>query len=143
MLGLSMSVIATGVLILVAGVLLYNRLVQICQPNEVLILSGRGERSRIIKGGRTMRIPLLETVDRLDLTNMAINVSVKGAYAKGGIPLNVQGVANIKVAGTEPTIHHAMERLLGKSPQGHHEARPGTPWRVTSAACWRPSPLSR
>jgi flotillin len=37
------------------------------------------------------------------------------AYSKGGIPLTVGGVANIKIAGEEPTIHNAIERLLGKS----------------------------
>jgi hypothetical protein len=35
--------------------------------------------------------PLFETVDRMDLTNMIIELQVKNAYSKGGIPLNVQG----------------------------------------------------
>src|SRR5690606_31754515 len=51
----------------------------------------------------------------LDLTNMNIDVSVRGAYSKGGIPLNVQAVANVKVAGDEPSIHNAIERLLPKN----------------------------
>jgi len=42
-------------------------------------------------------------------------LKVTNAYSKGGIPLKVDGVANIKVAGEEPTIHNAIERLLGKS----------------------------
>lgn len=69
---------------------------------------------RAIKGGRKLKIPLLEVVDRMDLTNMAINVSVKGAFSKGGIPLNVDGVANVKIAGQEPVLGNAVERLLGK-----------------------------
>jgi flotillin len=51
----------------------------------------------------------------MDLTNMIIDLRVVNAYSKGGIPLTVEGVANIKIAGTEPTIHNAIERLLGKS----------------------------
>jgi flotillin len=51
----------------------------------------------------------------MDLTNMIIELKVSNAYSKGGIPLTVDGVANIKVAGEEPTIHNAIERLLGKS----------------------------
>jgi flotillin len=101
----------------IAGNLLY-----ICEPNEVLIFSGRQRRTaegvvgfRIIKGGRGWRVPLFERVDRLDLTNMIIEVEVRGAYSKGGIPLNVQGVANIKIAGHEPVLRAAVERLLGKS----------------------------
>jgi flotillin len=98
-----------------------KRLLYICQPNEVLVFSG-GQRAisdgrqvgyRIIKGGRAVRIPLLETVDRMDLTNMPIEVSVKSAYSKGGIPLNVHGIANIKIAGEQPVLDNAVERFLG------------------------------
>lgn len=46
---------------------------------------------------------------------MIIELRVTNAYSKGGIPLNVDGVANIKIAGEEPAIHNAIERLLGKS----------------------------
>lgn len=99
-----------------------RNLIYICGPDEVLIFSGSKRRTidrvlgyRIIKGGRGVRIPLLETVDRLALTNMNIDVQVQGAYSKGGIPLNVQAVANVKVAGDEPIIHNAIERLLPKS----------------------------
>jgi len=97
-------------------------LIHICAPNEVLIFSGRrvqiGPRTfgyRLVKGGRGVRVPLLERVDRMDLTNMVIELTVRNAYAKGGIPLTVQGVANVKVAGHEPNIRFAIERFLGKS----------------------------
>ena len=107
----------------VAAVGLAGNLLYICEPNEVLIFSGRRRQDetwrvrgyRIIKGGRGWRVPLFETVDRLDLTNMIIEVEVRGAYSKGGIPLNVQGVANIKIAGHEPMLGHAVERLLNKN----------------------------
>ncbi|MCA9492271.1 MAG: flotillin family protein [Myxococcales bacterium] len=104
-----------------AAVGLAGNVLYICEPNEVLIFSGRRRTTaegskgyRIIKGGRGWRLPLVERVDRLDLTNMIIDVEVRGAYSKGGIPLNVQGVANIKVAGHEPVLGAAVERLLGK-----------------------------
>jgi len=108
----------------VSIVLLVKNLLYVCQPNEVLVFSGRAKNRtadgkelgyRIIKGGRTIRIPIIETVDRMDLTNMIIELQVRGAYSKGGIPLAVQGVANIKVPGTEPLIHASLERFLGKS----------------------------
>jgi len=110
-----------GVASVAAAAGLAGNLLYICEPNEVLIFSGRrravsdGARGyRIIKGGRGWRVPLVERVDRLDLTNMIIDVEVHGAYSKGGIPLNVQGVANIKIAGHEPVLGAAVERLLGK-----------------------------
>ena len=93
----------------------------ICQPNEVLIFAGSSRRMgdrkvgyRLVKGGSSIRTPLFEKVMRMNLTNMIIELKVSNAYSKGGIPLHVSGVANIKIAGEEPTIHNAIERLLGK-----------------------------
>lgn len=98
-----------------------NNLVVKCGPNEVLIISGGRRREsnrvlgyRLIKGGRGIRIPLVQRVDRMDLTNMVIDVTATNAYCKGGIPLVVQGVANVKVAGHEPVMNNAIERFLGK-----------------------------
>lgn len=106
---------------LMAAALVVKNVLYVCQPNEVLVFSGRKRESagrevsyRIIKGGRALRVPIIETVDRMDLTNMIIEVTVRNAYSKGGIPLMVQGVANIKVPGEEPLIHNALERHLGK-----------------------------
>lgn len=97
-------------------------LIYICAPNEVLIFSGKRRREgnreygyRLIKGGRGVRIPFMERVDRMDLTNMVIDVSASNAYSKGGIPLTVQGVANVKVAGHEPILNNAIERFLGRN----------------------------
>ncbi len=101
-----------------------RNLYYICQPNEVLIFAGttrwvpalnRRVGYRLVKGGSSLRLPLFERVLRLDLTNLIIELKVTGAYSKGGIPLRVEGVANIKIAGEEPIIHNAIERLLGKN----------------------------
>lgn len=110
--GVLVALIAGGA---IAAVGLANNLLYICEPNEVLVFSGTGARGyRIIKGGRGWRVPLIEAVDRLDLTNMIIEVNVTAAYSKGGIPLNVQGVANVKIDGLEPNLSNAVERLLQK-----------------------------
>ena len=105
----------------VCAIVVVNRLIHICAPNEVLIFSGTHRRVgnrqvgyRLVQGGRGIRMPLVERVDRLDLTNMIIDVRVTGAYAKGGIPLNVEGVANLKIASDEITLGNAIERFLGK-----------------------------
>jgi flotillin len=114
-------VVLVLVLAALAAAFIVTRLIHICQPNEVLVFSGArrggGEAAvgyRLVQGGRGLLIPLLETVDRLDLTNMVIDVRVDGAYSKGGIPLNVNAVANVKIASTEPVIGNAIERFLGK-----------------------------
>ncbi len=77
--------------------------------------SGKTVGYRTVRGGSALRIPLLEEVMRLDLSNMIIDLQVESAYSRGGIPLNVSGVANIKISGDEPGIHNAIERLIGKS----------------------------
>lgn len=98
-----------------------KNLLYVCQPNEVLIFSGRSGSGpntvgyRVIKGGRAYRIPMLETVDRMDLTNMTIELTVKNAYSRGGIPLMVQGIANIKIPGELPLLHNTLERFLGRT----------------------------
>ena len=120
-------VLATTVLLIVAGaaaiaiVLIVKNLLYVCEPSKVLIFSGRtarvGKRTvgyRTIKGGRAYRVPFLESVDTMDLTNMIIEVTIANAYSKGGIPLTVQGVANVKIAGHQPLLGNAMERFLDK-----------------------------
>ncbi|MBE9169779.1 flotillin family protein [Pleurocapsales cyanobacterium LEGE 06147] len=106
-----------------AGWLMIRNLYYICQPSEILIFAGTKTRTfdgkevgyRLVKGGSSIKVPMLEEAFRMDLTNMIIELKVANAYSKGGIPLTVEGVANIKIAGEEPTIHNAIERLLGKS----------------------------
>ena len=100
-----------------------KNLIYTCEPSEILIFAGPKRRTsqgkeigyRLIKGSTSVRVPLLERAMRMDLTNMIIELRVSNAYSKGGIPLKVDGVANIKIAGEEPTIHNAIERLLGKT----------------------------
>lgn len=106
-----------------AGFVVIRNFYFICQPSEVLIFAGnrtpvpdgREVGYRLVKGGSSIQVPLLERAFRMDLTNMIIELRVSNAFSKGGIPLTVEGVANIKIAGEEPTIHNAIERLLGKS----------------------------
>lgn len=114
-------VLGVAFVAVVALILIVRNLLYICGPNEVLVFSGAGRvvegrqiGYRVVKGGRSVRIPLLETVDRVDLTNMIIEVSVTNAYSRGGVPLTVQGVANMKIAGHEPVLNHAIERFLGR-----------------------------
>lgn len=93
------------------------------RPNQLLVFSGRKHRTeeghevgwRYIAGGRSIRWPIVERVDRMDLTTMAIDIKIRGAYAKGNIPVNVDAVANAKVSLVEPYLHHAIERFLGRA----------------------------
>ncbi|MBK8011378.1 MAG: flotillin family protein [Deltaproteobacteria bacterium] len=109
------------ILAVLGGIAVYVRLLEVCPPNQVLIFYGDRRRVgarefgyRVLQGGSALRKPLFERVARMDLTNMIIEIRVAGAYSKGGIPLNVEGVANVKVASVEPIIANAIERFLDR-----------------------------
>jgi flotillin len=92
-----------------------------CPPNQVNIFAGPSRREggrtlgyRMVKGRTAPRNPFLERVYKMDLSNMVIELTASNAYAKGGIPLQVQGVANVKIAGASPQLENAIERFLGK-----------------------------
>ena len=122
MMGYACALIVISVIGLVAILITIKNVFYVCQPNEVLIFSGREHTLgnlqvgyRVIKGGNAIRIPILETVDRIDLTNMIIDLTVKNAYSRGGIPLTVQAVANVKIPGEMPLLHNALERFLART----------------------------
>jgi flotillin len=117
-----------GVLAFAALVVLFTlytivrRLLWVSTPNEVLIFSGStrqiGDRHvgyRFVRGGRSLRRPLIEQVETMDLSMVTVVVHVTGAFSKGGIPLTIQGVANIKLPGEEPLLANAVERFLGRT----------------------------
>ena len=97
----------------------------ICKPNEVVVLSGRKHKRkngqevgyRVLTGGRSIRIPILETVKRIDVTIMPVPVKVTNAYAKGGTPLDIQAIANVKISSNPQVIGNAIERFLDQDRQ--------------------------
>jgi flotillin len=100
----------------------YN--VVICRPNEIVILSGRqrkgpdGEKIgyRIIRGGRGFKWPFIESVNRLSLNTRSIKINLGKVLCSGMIPVDIDGRANIKLAGrSQEGMENAIERFLGKS----------------------------
>lgn len=99
-------------------------LLQICPPNEVLIFSGRKHRMadgskrgfRVIFGGRAWRVPVIEKASRMSLNVMEVPISIRAAYSRGGIPLNVDAIANVKISSDPVVVGNAIERFLGTDP---------------------------
>lgn len=112
-------VIAFSVLVAILKSFLF-----VCRPNEILIFSGRRHRLpdgttsgyKIVHGGRGLRMPFLERVDRLDMRLFPVEVSVHNAYSEGGIPLSVHAIANVKIASSDVGVRNAVERFLGTPP---------------------------
>jgi flotillin len=96
-------------------------------PNQVLVVSGRKHRFidpdgterargfRIVKGGGTFVYPVVEKVDILSLELLTIDVQTPEVYTSKGVPVKVDGVAQIKVKGDDISIATAAEQFLSKS----------------------------
>lgn len=115
---------AAGVVIgFVVFIAFLKQFLVIGRPNELLVFSGRRYKledgtevgSRVVRGGRSLRIPVIERVDRMDMTVMPIDIRIRNAYAKGNIQIHVDAVAMAKIATSSELIHHAIERFLGKA----------------------------
>jgi flotillin len=91
-------------------------------PNEVLVVSGRKHRLedgtevgfRVVKGGGTFVMPVIEKVDVLSLELLTIDVQTPEVYTVKGVPVKVDGVAQIKVKGDDVSIRTAAEQFLSK-----------------------------
>jgi flotillin len=95
-------------------------------PNQVLVISGRKHRMvdpdgtardigfRIVKGGGVFVWPVYEKVDILSLELLTIDVQTPEVYTSKGVPVKVDGVAQIKVKGDDISIATAAEQFLSK-----------------------------
>ena len=121
MTGLILGVVLAVVILAIITTI--RSLIIICPPNRVAVISGRSRQLsdgrtvgyRAIRGGRTLRVPLLERVAWMELNTIPIEVSVQNAYSRGAIPLNVQGIANVKVSSIEGLLQNSVERFLDVS----------------------------
>ena len=122
---------AAGVLVLLS---LAQRFLYLCKPNEILIFTGRrradGGGSLVIMGrgtaqaahrgiasgkGRAWRIPIIERVDKMDVSTISTDIVVQNAYSAGNIPLRIHAIANVKVHSNPALVRNAIERFLGRS----------------------------
>lgn len=95
-------------------------------PNQVLVISGRKHRIvdpdgtvrdvgfRVVKGGGVFVWPVYEKVDILSLELLTIDVQTPEVYTSKGVPVLVDGVAQIKVKGDDISIATSAEQFLSK-----------------------------
>lgn len=100
----------------VGYVLTYLAFLRKAGPNEVIVVSGRGK-VKFITGGADMVIPLFHTWNRLSLEVMTLDVTTPEVYTSQGVPVIVDGVAQIKIKKDDASLHAAAERFLGKRPE--------------------------
>jgi flotillin len=110
----------------IAAILIYLKVnLKICEPNEILIFSGKKRKLktgetvgyRIIRGGLGLRTPIIERVSQLSLSTIPITIEIERALSSGMIPLDILSIAHIKIASQEGEgLENAVERLLNKPP---------------------------
>lgn len=94
-------------------------------PNQVAVFYGRKYKSKegtpigfkVVTGGAKFKVPIIESVQMLDLSVFSIDLEVRRAPNKDGVPVNLKGVANVKILSDEASLMAACERFLGKTPQ--------------------------
>ena len=116
---------AVGVVVAIAVfIAILRQFLFICRPNEILLFSGRKHRLpdgssvgyKVVRRGWAVRTPLVEMVSRMDMRLFMVEVAVTNAYSKGGIPLAVQAIANVKISSDPSHVRNAVERFLGTTP---------------------------
>ncbi|HYE79805.1 MAG TPA: flotillin family protein, partial [bacterium] len=123
----------TAVLVIgfVVAVLLFAFVFRIAKagPNEVLVISGSKGRTRrldggperigfrLVKGGTTWYFPLLNKLDRMSLELITLDVQTPPVYTSRGVPIVVDGIAQIKIKGDDVSMATAAEQFLSKTKQ--------------------------
>ena len=119
--------ILLGLLGIFAAMALFARNYIKVPPSQVAIFYGRkqtlvdekGGRTsvgfRVVRGGAGLRLPVLEQVAYLSLNIISIPLKIQRAYTKEGVPVTVEAVANVKIAGDDMSLRSAAERFLGMS----------------------------
>jgi flotillin len=83
-------------------------------PNEALVISGKGV--RIVTGGGTFVWPVLEKAESLSLDVMTIEVKTPPVYTGKGVPVQVDGIAQIKIdSQSDVLLKTAAEQFLGRT----------------------------
>ena len=103
-----LAIVVLFVVLLILGLVFASRYKKV-GPNQVLVISGRkgtytdpasGQKSRrsfrIVRGGGAFILPVVERVDILSLELITIEVITQNVYTLQGVPVTVDGVAQVK-----------------------------------------------
>jgi flotillin len=121
--------VVTGVIILILLIAFVATRYKVAGANEAIIVAGaRGARVRdergqvvshpgdkgvkVVVGGGTFVLPLVNRVGKLKLTARQISVQLSDAVTSQGIKVQVQGVATFKIGRDVESLRNAAERFL-------------------------------
>jgi flotillin len=100
-------------------------------PNEVLIISGGRKRTvvgpdgtkvrvgyRYRLGGGTFVLPFVETIYRLPMDVITLNIKTPEVLTHSGVPIMAEATAQVKVDSSDTSIRLAAEQFLGLGKEG-------------------------
>jgi flotillin len=123
-LGLALGVAIVVILFIILAII-GSRWVKV-GPNHVLIVSGRRQKVRgpdgrvvdigfrLVRGGGTFVWPVVEMAEQMSLELMTLEVRTPEVYTIMGVPIQVDGIAQIKVRNDDVSIRTASEQFLSK-----------------------------
>ena len=98
-------------------------------PNQAFLVTGRrgnsvtsssGETStdssgqKVVMGASVFVLPVVQKLHTIDLSSRRIPVGIRGAVSKQGVKCDLEGVAIVKVGGSESSIRAAAQRFLNQ-----------------------------
>lgn len=135
--GLFIPIVIVGLAIAVLGIVVtFTRNYRKCAPNQVLVVYGRKRRVdvmqpdgstkpvvrgyRLVIGGATFVMPMLESAKEIGLSTFQVQVSVADTPNTDGVSVSVEAVANMKISSDPGLLAAAVERLISMKPQELH-----------------------
>jgi flotillin len=126
--------VVAGVVIIVLILAFVASRYKVAGANEAIIVAGsrgakvhdeRGQQIsspgdkgvKVVVGGGTIVMPLVNRVGRMKLTARQINVQLGDAVTSQGIKVQVQGVATFKIGRDVESLRNAAERFLDAKPE--------------------------
>jgi flotillin len=91
-----------------------------CPANQVLVISGKvgtGQSAKIISGGGTFVVPVLQEWAFLDLTPLQIDINLMDALSLENIRVQVPSQVTVAVGDTDEYQRNAAARILNLTPQ--------------------------
>jgi flotillin len=117
----AMMAVAAVALVVASLVMVFVKYFRRCPANQVLVISGKvgtGQSAKIISGGGTFVVPVLQESAFLDLTPLQIDINLMDALSLENIRVQVPSQVTVAVGDTEEYQKNAAARILNLTPGG-------------------------
>ncbi len=118
-----------GVALVILLVLLILSRIKVAGPNQAFLVTGAKGRSttsasgqvstdmsgqKVVMGASVFVLPVVQKLHIIDLSSRRIPVGIRGAVSKQGVKCDLDGVAIVKVGGSQDSIRAAAQRFMNQ-----------------------------